>query len=89
MADIAAVVLRPFQGWTDFYFLPGAMCSLRFALAPGFHIPRLWRSRAIPRSGYLTDPQCRDAPNCRTWQNDSSSFAAKLMEHSELWRNPF
>jgi hypothetical protein len=33
--------ITPFQGWRCFLILlPGAT---RFALAPGFHIPRRWR----------------------------------------------
>jgi hypothetical protein len=34
-------VLRPFRARTSFEFIPGAT---RFALAPGYHIARLWRS---------------------------------------------
>ncbi|HSE18800.1 MAG TPA: hypothetical protein VLB46_17210 [Pyrinomonadaceae bacterium] len=38
--------ITPFQGWNVcLVFLPGAT---RFALAPGFHIPRRWRCH-IPR----------------------------------------
>ena len=37
-------LLRPFRAASPFYFcIPGATCSLRFALAPGFYIPRLRR----------------------------------------------
>jgi hypothetical protein len=32
--------ITPFQGWVHFDCVPGAT---RFALAPGFHISRLWR----------------------------------------------
>ena len=33
--------ITPYQGYIDFRFGPGAT---RFALAPGFRIPRRWRS---------------------------------------------
>src|SRR5215208_6061131 len=32
--------ITPLQGWASLIRVPGAT---RFALAPGFHIPRLWR----------------------------------------------
>src|ERR1043166_1504513 len=38
-------VLRPFRADALLILLPGAT---RFALAPGYHIPRLWRFYACP-----------------------------------------
>ena len=38
-------IIPPFQGWTPFFIpLPGAT---RFALAPGCHISRRWRSSPL------------------------------------------
>jgi hypothetical protein len=38
-------IIPLFQSFGSHYaFYPGATGSLRSALAPGYHIPRLWRS---------------------------------------------